>query len=116
MIRVIFYPGYMFLLLMFSGCNSRQYTLTIFTFRPDGHNGKEIHIISAANDSAAYSRAAILYYLSANAYRKISDNAKPYISKPVNFILLDESGRSVDSILGIEKTTLIRETSGIPVN
>jgi hypothetical protein len=38
----------------------------------------------------------------------MSANAKPYISKPTTFNLVDETGKNVDSLLGKENADAIR--------
>lgn len=92
----------------------KEYTLTIFNQTPDGKTSRELHKISAVTDSSAYAQAATLFFLSLHAHRKMSDNAKPYISKPESFRLTDEAGRDVDSILGRENADLIRKkTEGL---
>jgi hypothetical protein len=108
--------GYAFILLIVSGCHNQQYTLTILQSRPDGKTGEEVHSISAASDSLAYARAATLYFLALHARRKMSANAKPYVSKPTGFILVDKTGKKVDSIIGREKADLIRNQIQTLVN
>jgi hypothetical protein len=102
------YAGYILMLLIATSCNNRKYTLTIFSSSPDGKTKQEVHTISASNDSLAYARGATLYLLAMHAYRKMSVNAKPYISKPTTFNMVDETGKNVDSLLGKENAEAIR--------
>jgi hypothetical protein len=103
------FAGYILILWIASGCDNRKYTLTILNTAPDGRIHYEVHKISASGDSMAYARGATLYLLSRHAYRKMSDNAKPFISKPTNFDLVDETGKNVDSLLGKETADAITE-------
>jgi hypothetical protein len=114
--RVIGWPVFIFLLLLLTGCERRKYTLTIFNARPDGKTGKEVHTISAAADSTAYARAATLYFLSLHAYKLMSDNAKPYVSKPVDFLLVNGTGKRVDSIIGTERARMIKRKVDSVIN
>jgi len=102
------YAGYILMLLIVTACNNRKYKLTIFSSAPGGKTNQEVHIISASSDSLAYARSATLYFLALHAYRKMSTNAKPYISKPATFILIDETGNNVDSLLGKQNAEVIR--------
>jgi len=54
--------------------------------------------------------------LAAHAYRMMMDNAKPYISKPVKFLLIDENGKNIDSVLGGEKAEMIRKKLDSAIN
>jgi hypothetical protein len=114
--RVFEWSACILLLLLLTGCGRRKYTLTIFNSRADGKTSKEVHTISAAADSAAYARAATLYFLSLHAYKFMSDNAKPYISKPVDFLLINETGKRVDSIIGSEKAWMIKRKIDSVIN
>lgn len=102
------YTGYILMLLIGIACNTRKYKLTIFSSAPDGKTNQEVHTISASSDSLAYARGATLYFLASHAFRKMSANAKPYISKPTTFNLIDETGKNVDSILGKQNAEAIR--------
>jgi hypothetical protein len=102
------YAGYILMLLIVTACNNRQYKLTIFSSAPGGKTKREVHAISASSDSLAYARGATLYFLALHAYRKMSTNAKPYISKPATFNLVDERGENVDSLLGKQNAEAIR--------
>jgi hypothetical protein len=110
------YAGYILMLLIATSCNNRKYTLTIFSSAPDGKTNQEVHTISASSDSLAFARGATLYFLSLHAYRKMSTNAKPYISKPTTFNLIDETGKNVDSLLGKENADAIRNETKTLIN
>jgi hypothetical protein len=107
--RATLHIGYISVLLMCIACAGRSYSLTIFSASPDGRVVEEVHKIFAVTDSAAYARAATIYLLSLHAYRKMSDNAKPYISKPAKFLLIDDTGKNIDSIIGRQKADLIQK-------
>ena len=72
-----------------------------------GGTAEETRTIKANNDSIAYARGSTEYLLALHAYNKMSDNAKLFISKPVRFVLTDENGRSVDSMIGKRKAEAI---------
>lgn len=108
--------SYILLLWAAESCNQRAYTLTIMSSRPDGTSRQEVHRITASTDSVAYARAATTYLLAAHAYRMMMDNAKPYISKPVKFLLIDENGKNIDSVLGGEKAEMIRKKLDSAIN
>ena len=106
----------MLMLYILASCDNQNYTLTIFNSAPDGKNVQEKQTITSATDSVAYARAATMYLLSVHAYRKMSDNAKPFINKPESFLLLDENGKNVDSIIGFEKAESIRKKLDTLIN
>lgn len=88
-------------------CNQRPYRLTIFVSTSDGKLAERVHTITGATDSIAYARGATVFLLSLHAYKMMMDNAKPFISKPTGFTLIDGSGKNVDSLLGKEKADAI---------
>ena len=110
------FAGYIFMLLLVTGCSNRKYTLTIFSSAPDGKTRTEVHKISATSDSIAYARGATLYLLALHAFRKMSANAKPYISKPTRFSLVDETGKNIDSLLGQETADAITSEIKMLIN
>ena len=110
------YAMCIFILQVLLACNRREYTLTIVSWKPNGKQAEELHRISAADDSSAYARGATLYFLTLYAYSKMSDESKVYISKPVKFSVIDETGKSVDSVIGIEKAETIRQRLDTVIN
>lgn len=96
------------MLCVLMACSGHTYTLTIFISRPDGRSAEEVHKISAATDSIAYTQGTTTFLLALHAYKMMMDNAKPFISKPTGFVLTNQSGNRVDSLLGEEKARMIK--------
>ena len=105
------------MLFMFAvACTDKKYALTINNLAPDKSKGVENHNIYAGNDSTAYSQATVIFYLALHAYNKIADESKPYVTQPVDYILENEYGKNVDSLLGSATTTSIKKSKKSLVN
>lgn len=105
------------MLFMFvAACTGKKYVLTINNFAPDKSKGVETHNIYAGNDSTAYSQATVIFYLALHAYNKIADESKPYVTRPVDYVLKNEYNKSVDSLLGATTTNSIKESKKSLIN
>lgn len=99
-----------------AACTDKQYILTINNLAPDKSKRVEEHNIYANNDSTAYVQATVLFYLALHAYNKIADESKPYVTQPVDYMLLDEHQKNVDSLLGSTTTNAIKASRKSLIN
>ena len=96
--------------------NYKKYNFTLIHTWPDGKETLEKHNIYAVNDSAAYSQAAVIYFLAMHAYNRMPESSKDHISKPTKYLLLDEKKNNIDSVLGPKKTSEIRNSKKQSIN
>lgn len=90
------------------GC--RKYKFTMHHRSGEGKESVEQQVIYATNDSSAYSKAMTIYFLALHAGDKMNENARAYIFKPVSYTLVDNEGRNLDSVLGIELRERIKNS------
>lgn len=89
-------------------CTNKKYTLTINNIAPNKSPATETHSVYAADDTAAYSQATVMFFLALHAYDRTAEESKPYVTRPVGYSVIDFQGKSVDSILGLKTTEEIK--------